>query len=104
MSHLTLIPEFIADLTRAEKLEIYMKRTGLTFADIAKPLNVAPASARRMLLNDSIPTWRHTQLIKAGIPEMLLPPARDIAPGRKPKKSILISTDDSEPNYLGQAA
>lgn len=104
MSHLTLIPELIADLTRAEKLEIYMKRTGITFSDIAKPIGVAPASARRMLLNDSIPTWRHTQLLKAGVPEQLLPPARDIAPGRKPKKSTLISADDTEPNYLGQAA
>lgn len=102
MSHLTLIPEFIADLTRAEKLEIYMKRKKITFSDIAKSIDVAPASARRMLLNDSIPTWRYNQLVEAGLPEVLLPPARDIAPGPKSKK--LKPADDTEPNYLGQAA
>lgn len=101
MSHLTLIPELISDLTRAEKLEVYMKRKNITFSNIAKSIGVAPASARRMLLNESIPTWRHNQLLAAGIPDVLLPPARDVAPGRKPKTPPLEETD---PNTLGQAA
>ncbi len=104
MSHLTLIPELISDLTRAEKLEVYLKRKNITFSNIAKSIGVAPASARRMLLNEFIPTWRHKQLLAAGIPEQLLPPARDVAPGRKPKKATLVSADDTEPNCLGQAA
>lgn len=54
-----------------------------------------------MLLNEFIPTWRHKQLLAAGIPDVLLPPARDVAPGRKPKTPPLEETD---PNTLGQAA
>jgi len=103
MSDLSLIPQSIDDLTRVEKLEIYMKRSKITFSDISKPMGVAPASARRMLLNETIPTWRHKQLIQYGLPEVLLPIARDIPCGRKPKtKTPSVETD--EPNRLGQAA
>lgn len=102
MSHLTLIPELISDLTRAEKLEVYLKRRKLTFVHIAKSISVTPTSARRMLSNNFIPTWRFNQLLAAGIPEELLPPARDVAPGRKPKSQS--KTNETDPNTLGQAA
>jgi len=102
MTNLTLIPELISDLTRAEKLEIYMRRRKITFSHIAKSIGVTTTSARRMLLNVSIPTWRFNQLLAAGIPEELLPPARDVAPGRKPKSQS--KTNETDPNTLGQAA
>lgn len=103
MKQRKLIPEFIADLSRTEKLEIYMKRKKITFVDIGKAIGATRSTAFNLLTGNSVPTHRHAQLVKAGIPEILIPPARDIAPGRKPKKSTLVS-EDTEPNYLGQAA
>ncbi|WP_019999147.1 hypothetical protein ACQ0P8_06575 [Halodesulfovibrio aestuarii] len=104
MEQRNMIPEFISDLTRSEKLEIYMKRKKLSFTDIGKAIKASRTAAYKLLHGKSVPTYRHAQLLKAGIPEILIPPALDIAPGPKPKKSILVSPDDTEPNYMGQAA
>ncbi|MEZ6854346.1 helix-turn-helix domain-containing protein [Halodesulfovibrio aestuarii] len=100
MEQRNLIPEFIADLTRTEKLEVYMKRKKLTFSDIGKAIGVSRAAAHKLLFGKSVPTYRHAQLVAAGIPEVLIPSARDIAPGPKPKAAV----ESIEPNYLGQAA
>lgn len=100
MEQRNLIPEFISDLTRSEKLEIYMKRRKMSFADIGKAIKASRTAAYKLLHGKSVPTYRHAQLIAAGIPEILIPPARDIAPGPKPKAAA----ESIEPNCLGQAA
>ena len=104
MKRVNLIPELITDLSRTEKLEIFMKRKQMSFSDIGKAIGVSKASAVRLLRADSVPSYRYAQLVRADIPAVLLPPAKDIAPGPKPKKSITASTADTEPNHLGQAA
>lgn len=101
MKQRKLIPELIDDLSRTEKLEIYMTRKKLTFTDIGKTISSTRATAHNLLHARTIPTHRHKALVNAGIPEQLLPPARDIAPGRKPKTPPLEETD---PKTLGQAA
>lgn len=102
MEQRNLIPEFISDLTRSEKLEIYMKRKKITFTNIGEAIKVSRTSAYKMLHGEHVSTYRHAQLLKAGIPDILLPPARDIAPGPKPKRKV--SAEDTEPNRMEQAA
>ena len=100
MKQVNLTHTHIADLTRSEKLEISMKRSGVTYVDVANAIGVSRSAIVKMLRADSIPTYRHAQLVQVGIPSQLLPPARDIAPGPKRKES----SEDSESNYLEQAA
>ena len=100
MKHVNLIPTSLTDLSRTEKLEIYMKRKGITYGDISSAIGVSRTAARRLLLSNTVPSYRFSQLVRAGIPAEVIPPAKDIAPGPKSK----ISQDDTEPNSLEQAA
>lgn len=80
------IPKAIDDLTRSEKLTIYLRRMETSFAAISKTLGISRGGAIRLLKKSkTIPSWRHRQFRELGIPEELLPVAKDIAPGRKPK-------------------
>ncbi|MCT4534214.1 hypothetical protein [Halodesulfovibrio sp.] len=87
MKQRDLIPELIDDLTRTEKLELYMKRKRLSYASIGKSIGATRSTAFNLLHAPRVPTHRYKQLLQAGIPEPLIPPARDIAPGPKPKKN-----------------
>lgn len=71
--------------TRQESLRLWLTRNGIRQADIAKALDTGANTISRWLRADNIPTWRHQQLVKFGIPVELLPAAVDIPPG--PKKS-----------------
>lgn len=69
--------------TRQELLQLWLKRNGIQQGDIAKALNTGKNTVSRWLRADSIPTWRHRQLLDYGIPAELLPAPVDIAPGPK---------------------
>lgn len=73
------------DFTRQDKLLIWLKRHGRTQADIARALEVGDVSVSRWMKAETIPSKRHEQLVKLGIPAELLPPPLDIVPGPKRK-------------------
>lgn len=73
----------LTTLTRQERLLIWLRRANITNAQIAAALNVGAIAVSRWFRAKTIPTWRHRQLVKFGIPAELLPPAADIAPGPK---------------------
>ena len=69
--------------TRQELLLLWLKRNGIQQGDIAKALHTGKNTVSRWLRADTIPTWRHRQLLDYGIPAELLPAPVDIAPGPK---------------------
>lgn len=69
--------------TRQEALLIWLRRRGLQQCDIARRLGIGQNTVSRWLNADTIPSWRHRQLLSLGIPEGLLPAPVDIAPGPK---------------------
>lgn len=74
------------DLTRQERLLIWLRRAGITNVDIARKIGVSSSmSVTRWFNAESIPTRRHRQLVDFGIPAELLPPALDITPGPRPR-------------------
>ena len=72
-------------LTRQARLLAWIKQEGITQARIAQALETSEQSVSRWMRAESIPSWRHRQLLEFGIPAELLPPAVDICPG--PKKA-----------------
>lgn len=66
-------------------LLIWLKRQGLTQAEIARALDVGEVSVSRWLKAERIPEKRHEALVKLGIPSELLPEPLDITPGPKRK-------------------
>ncbi|MDD6181133.1 MAG: helix-turn-helix domain-containing protein [Desulfovibrionaceae bacterium] len=72
----------LQDLSREEQLLIWMRRNGLTYSKVAKMLGISRMSVQRLCTADRIPTSRSRQLKKLGIPEELLPEARDVPRGR----------------------
>mgnify|MGYP000152257866 CR=1 FL=1 len=69
------------ELTRQERLLIWLRRANLNNAQIAEALNVSAIAISRWFRAESISSWRHRQLVDFGIPAELLPPAVDKAPG-----------------------
>ena len=69
--------------TRQELLQLWRRRRGMLQGDIARSLGIGQNTVSRWLRADSIPTWRHRQLVGLGIPAELLPAPVDIAPGPK---------------------
>lgn len=69
--------------TRQEALLIWLRRRGLQQRDIARRLGIGQNTVSRWLAADTIPSWRHRQLVSLGIPAELLPAPLDIAPGPK---------------------
>lgn len=85
----TSIPVTYENLTRQERFCLWQRqnRDERSFAAIGRKIGISRASALRLCLKDHISTWRFSQLREAGIPEDLLPEARDIAPGKRPQAS-----------------
>lgn len=71
------------DLTRQERLLIWISRQSKTQAAIANGIGVSKAAIGRLLFSERAPSWRVQQLREYGIPEDLLPRAEDIPPGTK---------------------
>lgn len=75
----------LTDLTRQERLVIWLRRAGISNAALARALGTGQATICRWINHaDSLPSWRHRQLTEFGIPAELLPPAMDIPGGPKP--------------------
>lgn len=75
----TEIPQM--NLTRQERLVIWMRRNGLNQAALARFAGVEPNATGRWVRADRLPTWRVNQMREFGIPEELLPRAEDISTG-----------------------
>lgn len=82
------------ELTRQERLLIWLRRANLNNAQIAEALNVSAIAISRWFRAESIPSWRHRQLVDFGIPAELLPPAVDKAPGRQRREKALFRQDN----------
>lgn len=74
-----------SELTKQEKLQLWMRRAGLTYAELGRKLGLTRAAAARLCKKETAPTRRVTVLKEIGIPADLLPIPLDITPGRKPK-------------------
>lgn len=74
-----------SDLTRQERLSIWMRRAGITKMQVAEKIGVQPIAVTRWFRAETIPTWRYWQLVEFGIPPDLLPDALDKAPGPRPR-------------------
>lgn len=77
------LPVTLIELTRQERLELWMKRSGWTYVSLGALVGITGVSAKRHLHNDTIPTCRYAVWGKT-VPVDLLPRAADLRPGRKP--------------------
>ena len=77
----------LSELTREEKLLVWMKRNQESFVTIAKKMHLTRRSIDYLLTSETISPIRHAQLIKIGLPESLLPPPVYKKPGRSPRMS-----------------
>lgn len=76
------MPEYI-ELTRLERLIIWMRRNNINFSEIGESLGITRMSAGRLCKAERIPSSRHRELVQLGIPTDLLPPAEDVRRGPK---------------------
>lgn len=70
---------------RKEKMFEWMMANDLTYKKISALIGVSPTFASVMFTRPSIPTRRHRQLVEVGVPPEIIPPAKDIPPGPRPK-------------------
>lgn len=84
---MTDIPQI--DIKRQDMLLLWLKRQGISQAAIARALEVGEVSVSRWIRAQNIPSKRHEQLVKLGIPEELLPEPLDVTPG--PKRANLVT-------------
>ena len=78
----------LTDLTRQERLSIWLRREGVSVSSIAQRLNVQVMTVSRWLKAERLSSWRHRQLVELGIPAELLPPAVDVAPGPQKRPAM----------------
>ena len=76
------MPEYI-ELSRLERLIIWMRRNNINFSEIGESLGITRMSAGRLCKAERIPSSRHRELVQLGIPTDLLPPAEDVRRGPK---------------------
>lgn len=79
-------------MTRYELLKQWMKERNVSFVWLAAQLGIKETPLRRMLMQDRIPTKRHAQLVRIGIPEDMLPPGIDLT-SRRPVMIPLLDAD-----------
>lgn len=70
-------------LTRMECLLIWMRRNNINFSKIGESLGITRMSAGRLCKAERIPSSRHRDLARLGIPIELLPSAEDVKRGPK---------------------
>lgn len=75
----------LSDLTRQERLDIWMRRGGVTFVRLGEICGVHANCAAKLLRQETLPVRHHAALLAAGVPLELLPEALDQKPGPKPK-------------------
>jgi hypothetical protein len=74
--------------SREERLLIWLRRKGLSYAALGKMLGVTRMSALRMCKAEHISSVRHDQLRHIGLPTELLPEVEDIPRGRKAGRKL----------------
>jgi hypothetical protein len=72
------------ELTRQERLLVWMNRNGITFSALGKLMGITGVNARRRLESDTIPPPHYESWSKI-IPADLLPESKYLKPGPKPK-------------------
>lgn len=77
------------DLTRQERLKVWLWRNNLPQAAIARKLGVAKATVGYWIRAEHLPTERVAMLRELGIPAELLPEARDLPSGPRPVGALL---------------
>lgn len=78
----------LSELTREEKLLVWMKRNQESFEYILqKKMHLTRRSIVYLLTSETISPIRHAQIVKIGLPESLLPPPVYKKPGRSPRMS-----------------
>lgn len=82
----TCLVNNLTDLSREEKLQIFLSRSGLTFKAIGERLGMTGVAAAKLCRGETMPTRRHAEFMALGIPEELLPRGEDIKPGPKPRR------------------
>lgn len=75
----------VTHLSRREKLEVWMRREGVTFVALGRHCGVTPYNVAKLLRQETMPVRRHEQLAAFGVPAELLPAPLDIKPGPKPR-------------------
>ena len=78
----------VADLTRDEKREIWMKRTGHTVTLLASVVGVVPNVLSRYLRSEDMPAMHHAALVAYGVPPEVLPDPVQKARGRTPVSPV----------------
>ena len=71
------------ELTRLERLIIWLRRNDMNFSRIGELLGITRMSAGRLCKAERIPSEQHRELVQLGIPIDLLPPAEDVRRGPK---------------------
>lgn len=79
------------DLTRQERLIIWMRRMGTTRAKIGRALGIGTVAVGRLLFSERASSWRVQQFKEYGIPDELLPRVEDIPSGPKPSKNVSVA-------------
>lgn len=75
----------LTELSRQEKLRLWMARTGVRFVDMAVALDVTPAAIGKLCKQATMPEHRHRALVAFGVPADLLPAPLNIKSGPKPR-------------------
>lgn len=73
--------------TRQERLHLWFRRSGLSQAAVARHLGISPVSFGRWLRAERLPVRNVAMMRELGMPEELLPLARDVRPGRRGKNA-----------------
>lgn len=81
----------LTELSPKEKMKIWIMRGGMSFAQIAKKMEMTAGGVSRLFNSATIPTERHTQLVKLGIPLEFIPTGCDIPTGPKPTKNLSVA-------------
>lgn len=93
----------LTDLTRQERLDLWMRRTGTTFVLLGEICGIHANCVTSHLRADTMPVRHHAALVAAGMPLELLPDPQDQKPGPKPKQ-VGESSDSHERKDSASAA
>ena len=75
----------LPQLSRDEKLQIWLRRNGKTYMELAFVAGVKKAAFSLRLSEGNLTSEQHRRLVEYGVPAEILPPAIDKKPGPKPK-------------------
>ena len=78
-------PHTLTAQERKEMIFAWMRAYGLSYFCIGQSLGITGTGVSLMFTRATIPTRRYNQLRTVGVPPQLLPPAKDIPTGPKPR-------------------